>query len=122
MAKSRIYFSFTLLNYTVLNTKSFKKQFARLSKKYSSLFNDIDDFKESIAKNPFQGESLGHGLYKVRMSITSKGQGKSGGARVITFVRIVDETVSLFAIYDKSEIENIPTHELINLIKRMEYE
>ncbi len=35
--------------------------------------------------NPTSGTSLGHNLYKIRLAIASKGKGKSGGARVITF-------------------------------------
>ncbi len=62
----------------------FIRQFKRLTKKYSSLLKDYDIFKEELRKNPFQGNDLGNGVRKVRMSITSKGKGKSGGARVIT--------------------------------------
>ena len=40
----------------------------------------IDDLEQ----NPLLGTDLGDGLRKVRMKITSKGKGKSGGARVIT--------------------------------------
>jgi hypothetical protein len=44
------------------------------------------------------------------MAIKSKGKGKSGGARVITYN--IDEKAEVFhidllTIYDKSEIENI---------------
>jgi hypothetical protein len=41
------------------------------------------------------------------MAISSKGQGKSGGARVITFVQIIKTTIFLLSIYDKADIENI---------------
>lgn len=50
------------------------------------------------------------------MSITSKGKGKSGGARIITYVRIVHKTVFLMDIYDKSEQANISPKELQMLI------
>jgi hypothetical protein len=46
------------------------------------------------------------------MAIGSKSGGKSGGARVITCVKIVKETVFLVSIYDKSESDNIPDEEL----------
>lgn len=64
-----------------------------------------------MCKNPFQGDDLGNGVRKVRMSISSKGKGKSGGARVITFnvIQHEDETIeiTLLTIYDKSEISNV---------------
>ena len=33
----------------------FIRQFKRLAKKYSSLLNDYDIFKEELRKHPFQG-------------------------------------------------------------------
>ena len=89
----------------------FIRQFKRLTKKYSSLLKDYDIFKEELRKNPFQGNDLGNGVRKVRMSITSKGKGKSGGARVITLnvTQLEDDTIeiTLLTIYDKSEISNV---------------
>ena len=89
----------------------FIRQFKRLAKKYSSLLNDYDIFKEELRKNPFQGNDLGNGVRKVRMSITSKGKGKSGGARVITLnvTQLEDDSIeiTLLTIYDKSEISNV---------------
>ena len=63
----------------------FKRQFKRLAKKYPSLKDDFITFKKELADDPFQGSDLGNGTRKVRMAIASKGKGKSGGARVITF-------------------------------------
>lgn len=84
-------------------------QFKRLSKKYS-LKSDIKDLKDSLVINPFQGTSLGKGVRKVRMAIASKGKGKSGGARVITY-NLYQEgdsiIIDLLTIYDKGEISNI---------------
>ena len=89
----------------------FIRQFKRLTKKYSSLLKDYDIFKEELRKNPFQGNDLGNGVRKVRMSITSKGKGKSGGARVITLnvTQLEDDSIeiTLLTIYDKSEISNV---------------
>ncbi len=48
------------------------------------------------------------------MSVKSKGKGKSGGARVITYVQIVDQNIYMIAIYDKAEAENISDKELQN--------
>lgn len=42
-------------------------------------------------KNPLQGNSLGHGVRKVRMPITSKGKGKSGSARVLTLTILISD-------------------------------
>ncbi len=82
---------------------------------------DISDFLDELEQNPFQGSELGNGLRKIRMAITSKGKGKSGGARVITVTAIVsvDETnVTLLTIYDKSDRETIKDSELKNILKK----
>ena len=55
------------------------------------------------------------------MSIASKGRGKSGCARVITFSVIisVEETeVNLLTIYDKSERESISRAEIEQLLEK----
>jgi hypothetical protein len=53
------------------------------------------------------GTPIGKNCFKIRLAIKSKGQGKSGGARVITCVLAVKETVVLLSIYDKAEKEDI---------------
>jgi hypothetical protein len=68
--------------------------------------DDYEDFLESLEKNPFQGAELCPGIRKIRMSIASKGRGKSGSARVITANAIIAEhegRIALLTIYDKSD-------------------
>ncbi len=60
---------------------------------------------------------MGNNFYKIRLAITSKGKGKSGGARVITYIKITDETVFLTSIYDKSEKNTITDVELKQIFK-----
>jgi hypothetical protein len=49
--------------------------------------------------------------------MASKGKGKSGGARVITYVQVVHHSVYLLAIYDKSEQAPIQDNDLKKLLK-----
>jgi hypothetical protein len=72
---------------------------------------------KSLKETPSQGTPLGSECYKIRISIASKGKGKSGGARVITCVKIIFETVFLLTIFDKSEQENISDKELKELLQ-----
>lgn len=54
------------------------------------------------------------------MAISSKGKGKSGGARVITLTVLISETdtnIVLLTIYDKSECENLTDKELADIGK-----
>ena len=50
---------------------------------------------------------IGRACYKIRLAISSKGGGKSGGARIITYVQVTNETVTLLMIYDKSDQASI---------------
>ncbi len=59
---------------------------------------------------------MGRGCYKIRLSIASKGKGRSGGARVVTCVYAVEEIVWLLTIFDKSEKSNISDKELKALV------
>ena len=67
-----------------------------------------------------QGVELDEGVRKVRLAITSKGRGKSGGARVIIRVRIVSDELQLLYIYDKADFENVSDTFLRDVMKRME--
>ncbi|MFP4048112.1 MAG: type II toxin-antitoxin system RelE/ParE family toxin [Bacteroidales bacterium] len=105
------------MNYKILYTTTFKRELKRLSKKYSSLKSDFENFIDALEKEPFGGTSLGHNCFKFRLAISSKNKGKSGGARVITYIRIVHNEVVLLTIYDKSEKNNISQKELDEIIK-----
>jgi mRNA-degrading endonuclease RelE of RelBE toxin-antitoxin system len=58
---------------------------------------------EELVENPYLGTSLGDNRYKVRVAVKSKGKGKSGGVRVITYLITENEEIYAIDIYDKSE-------------------
>jgi len=62
-----------------------------------------------------QGTPPGNNCYKIRLAIRSKGQGKSGGARVITCVALINDKLTLLSIYDKSARDNIDDDRLREL-------
>lgn len=100
---------------------SFKKEFKRLKKRYTSLMDDVKALRTELERNPALGTDLGGGLRKIRMRISSKGRGKSGGARVITLTVIasVDETeINLLYIYDKAERASVSIAELEDLLRK----
>ena len=102
----------------------FEREAKALRKKYPSFESDYDTFLNELEKNPFGGESLGQHTYKNRMAIASKGKGKSGGARVITYniqQQGEDEVlITLMTIYDKSEIDNVSDAYLRSLVQQIE--
>ncbi len=105
------------MSYSIIPTFDFLKMVKKLSKKYPSLKSDLANLKESLLEDPLQGDGLGNDCYKVRMAIESKNKGKSGGARVITCVKIVNETIFLMSIYDKSNQSTITDKKLNELLK-----
>ena len=81
-----------------------------MKKEIAELFNRLEH-------NPKQGTPIGNHCYKIRLAIASKGTGKSGGARVITYLRVQQTAVYLLSIYDKSEKKDIPDNELYALLR-----
>ncbi len=107
------------MNYSVLPTPLFKKQAKRLIKKYRSLKKELAAFESAVSENPNQGTNLGSNTYKIRLSVESKGKGKSGGVRIITYIVTKQLEVYLLTIYDKSEMENIDQKTLKLLISEV---
>ncbi|MBE7412645.1 MAG: type II toxin-antitoxin system RelE/ParE family toxin [Leptospiraceae bacterium] len=105
------------MNFKVFTIPNFDKEFKRLAKKYHSLKKEYGNLISSLEKNPTQGTKLGNECYKIRFSISSKGKGKSGGARIITHVHVSENSVYLLSIYDKSEIPNISDLEISQLLQ-----
>jgi mRNA-degrading endonuclease RelE of RelBE toxin-antitoxin system len=106
-----------LMNYKIISIPKFEKELKRLAKKYPSLKAEYIELVQGLKSKPSQGISLGNNCYKIRISIASKGKGKSGGARVITYVQVVQTTVYLLTIFDKSDKENIEDKELQELLQ-----
>ena len=105
------------MSYSVISIPRFDKEFKRLSKKYNSLRKDLTLLVAGLIDNPTMGVMVTKNCYKIRMSISSKGKGKSGGARIITYVISPEETIFLLSIYDKSKQASITDKELQTLIE-----
>ena len=106
------------MNYEIITTETFYKKVKSLSKKYHSLIDDLETFKTELLKNPTIGDKLDNNTRKIRMSIASKGKGKSSGARVITYhllIDVINMDIYLLTIYDKGEQESISKKEIQNL-------
>ncbi|MCB5295883.1 MAG: type II toxin-antitoxin system RelE/ParE family toxin [Candidatus Cloacimonetes bacterium] len=105
------------MSFNVYTTDFFDKELKKLSKKHPSVKNDYIALVDSLKEKPKQGQALGKDCYKIRMAISSKGKGKSGGSRVITCIKIVADAVFLLSIYDKGDKESASDKELDKLLK-----
>lgn len=110
------------MNVTFDYLAEFERRAKVLAKKYKSFEDDYNAFLDYLEENPFSGTSLGSSMYKHRMPISSKGKGKSGGTRVITYnVKQTDDDVviTLMTVYAKSEISNVSDTYLKSLVKEI---
>lgn len=104
----------------IIATKAFIRSAKPLAKKYRSFNSDYQQLLEELSANPLMGIDLGNGYRKVRMAITSKGKGKSGGSRVITLNMLErNDCLYLLYIYDKSESDNIVLSVIKSLVEEM---
>lgn len=104
------------MSYNVKSIEVFERQSKRLIKKFASLKSELLQLVAELKKNPKRGTPIGKNCFKVRLSVASKGKGKSGGVRIITNFVITDKTVYMLSIYDRSEKENLSDKELVELL------
>lgn len=109
------------MNYKIKAYPLFERNLKRLAKKYISVKEDYKTLLNDLRTNPELGTDLGNGLRKIRMKISSKNKGKSGGARIISLTAIIsgtDKEIRLHYIYDKSEKETVTDAELKEILRR----
>lgn len=107
------------MSFSIIVTDSFEKELKHLSKKYPSIKSDLLHLAKHLIEQPTYGITIGSDCYKIRMAITSKGKGKSGGARIITHIRVTKEFLYLISIYDKSEAGNISDEDILKRIGKL---
>jgi hypothetical protein len=90
----------------------FERDLKHILKTYPNFNQNIQALSESLKKNPEQGESLGAGVYKVRIDIDGKPAGDRYGARVIHAIFSVVNKVYLLCVYDKSDTKDLSPLEI----------
>ena len=108
------------MSYSIIPTHRFEKELKRLAKKFPSLKGEFANLIALIMDDPDTGVYIGNNCYKIRLAIGSKGKGKSGGARVVTYVYIETQTAYLLTIYDKGEKSDLKPNELKEMIESLE--
>lgn len=106
----------------VIPTELFEAKLKRLKKKFRTLEAEMRELTDMLEQTPATGESLDSGLYKIRLASKSKGKGKSGGFRIITYLLAENETgvnIYLIALYDKSEESRVKKDVLLRIMKAL---
>ena len=112
------------MNYSITTSSYFDVAAKRLAQKYPSFKEDLKTFRKELLENPLQGDELSPGIRKIRMAVKSKGKGKSGGARIITYNFIAHEVggvIVLLLIYDKAEASSVKNDVLKQIIMEEGY-
>jgi len=105
------------MSYSVKTLPDFDKGVKRIAKKHKGVKSDIAKLINDLEDNPLLGANIGENLYKIRLSISGTNKGKSGGARVITYVVVVNEIVYLSEIYLKSEADTVDPDLIVQHLK-----
>lgn len=105
--------------YEIIPTPVFRKKVKALLKKYRSLREELLVLEVELKRDPRLGTSIGHGVFKIRIAIKSKGKGKSGGARLITYVVTEDKEIYLLSIYDKSDLDSLDAKAIKELVAQV---
>jgi len=106
----------------VIALPEFEKNLKRLNKKYQSLKEEYLYFVEKTENEGPQGISIGKNTFKARLSVKSKGKGKSGGLRIISHQNMILSVhlnkVYFVAIYDKSEMSSLELKKIEQIIRK----
>lgn len=108
------------MSFELIPTPNFLKELKKLTKKYPSLGSDLQILEDQLMKNPTSGVEIYKNCYKIRFAIKSKVKGKSGGGRLITWVKIEKERIYLLSIYDKSDKETVTDQYIKALLESLE--
>jgi mRNA-degrading endonuclease RelE of RelBE toxin-antitoxin system len=108
------------MSYRIIVTEVFKKQLKKIYKRQRSIKQDVQQLIESLEQNPFQGTTITESVYKIRMSVSSSGKGKSGGVRIITYLMLREQELYLISIYNKSKQDSISKDMIVQILKKLD--
>ena len=107
------------MSFKLFPTPFFEKKLKQLSKKYPHIGLDIGSLVDSLESGTLCGDrisGLSAVVYKVRIPSSDQKKGKSGGFRVLYYVKTSLEHVYFLTIYAKAYQEDIRTKEIQSIL------
>ncbi|MBW4618038.1 MAG: type II toxin-antitoxin system RelE/ParE family toxin [Cyanosarcina radialis HA8281-LM2] len=101
---------------------TFNRNLRTLAKKYRSIRNDVQPLIEQLERGDLPGDRISgvdYPVFKLRVRNSDIQKGKSGGYRLIYYVKTVNGIV-LLTIYAKSEQVDIGAEDIQNIITEYE--
>jgi mRNA-degrading endonuclease RelE of RelBE toxin-antitoxin system len=105
-------------------TPRFKKDLRELAKRYRSIRTDLQPLIEQLQAGEIPGDRIAgikYQIFKVRLKNSNIQKGKSGGYRVIYYLK-TDEGIILATIYAKSDISDVSNETILEAIAQYEQE
>jgi mRNA-degrading endonuclease RelE of RelBE toxin-antitoxin system len=101
---------------------TFNRNLRALAKKYRSIRNDIQPVIEQLQQGELPGDQIpgvGYAIFKLRVRNSDAQKGKSGGYRLIYYVKIATGII-LLTVYTKSEQVDIAAKDIQSIIAEYE--
>lgn len=102
----------------ISSAPTFRKDFKQLRKRYPHIQQDVQPLIDQLLAGETPGdqiESTGYTVYKVRLPNRDAQRGKSGGYRVIYYIRAAERIV-LLTIYSKSDRSDTRADDIQSII------
>ncbi|WP_414542672.1 type II toxin-antitoxin system RelE/ParE family toxin [Nostoc sp. CCY0012] len=93
----------------IVLTLRFKKDLRELAKRYRSIRSDLQPLIEQLQAGEIPGDRIAgskYQVFKVRLKNSNIQKGKSGGYRVIYYLKTA-QVIILATIYSKSDISDV---------------
>lgn len=106
----------------VTTTSEFDAAIRQLAKRYRRIRIDVQPIIEQLEAGELPGDqipNIGYTVFKVRVRNSDAQRGKSGGYRIIYYLKTADQ-ILLITIYSKSNQEDIAATEIREILQRAE--
>jgi addiction module RelE/StbE family toxin len=103
-------------------TPRFKRDLRDLTKRYRQVRSDLQPLIEQLQAGELPGDRIAgvkYTVFKVRLKNSSIQKGKSGGYRVIYYVK-TDDIIILATIYSKSDLSDVDAEVIEEAIAQYE--
>jgi len=100
----------------------FQLDIRRLAKRYRNIRLDLQPLIAQLESGELPGNQIpdiAYTIFKVRLKNSSIQKGKSGGYRIIYYLK-TDDQILLVTMYSKSDQSDITTAEIIDILARAE--
>ena len=107
------------LSIEIALTPRFQRDLRELAKRYRSIRSDIQPLIDQLQAGEIPGDRIAgikYQVFKVRIKNSDIQKGKSGGYRLIYYIK-TSENILCFLIYSKSDEENVTSLEIKKIIQ-----